>query len=307
MKCFSVLLALGIAGVACAQPSFSSEASTTMTGVQDTSNLWYGDATTGYGFSCSTNSGDPAYYINQIQLLPGSGWDSNLTFNIADYNGNAGHLGNGFSNNDYTLGTPMAQGTTYYWSNILHHDGAFSGAITPGIYSFDALFLGGTDSSMMNTLYDAQLQVEIVPKVDVTVTPSYDQQTIAQGGTSTVSETVQNNMANRTFVTTTWFITAMSQGPDNLSGNFVGNWFDQSIAPGGSLTGQHSTWTAAANQTVGTYTGDTGIVGGLYNGDQLWFGNPGNTSINVVAAPEPASMVALGLGVLAVIRRRRKA
>src|SRR5579864_2424945 len=101
-----------------------------MTGVQDTSNMWNGLATTGYGFNCTTSSTDPAYYINQINLVPSASWDSNLTFNLADYGGNAGHLGNGFASNDYTLGTPMAQGQTYYWTNVAHHDGAFDGSIT---------------------------------------------------------------------------------------------------------------------------------------------------------------------------------
>lgn len=306
MKSFVLILGMGCVALASAQPQFGQDSSHIMTGVQDTSNLWNGVATTGYGFNVTTNASDPAYYINNIELVPGAGWNSNLTFNIADYNG-SGTLGNGFSNNDYTLGTPLKQGTTYYWSNVLAHYGAFDSSIATGIYSFDAVFQGGLNSTATNTLFDAQLQVEIVKKVDVSVTPSYDQQTIGQGGTSTVSETVKNNMANRTFVSTTWFITGMGDGSGNsLSGNFVGNWFDQSIAPGDSLTGQHSTWTAAGNQAPGTYTGDTGIVGGLYNGDQLFFGNPSNTTI-YVAAPEPAAMALLGMGAMAVIRRRRRA
>ncbi len=274
---------------------------TTLSGVQDTSNMLNGSTT--FGFSLTTNSIDPTTYINEISYVGDSSFDSNVTFNVADYGGNVGHLGNGFSNNDYTLGTALGSNQTYYWSDVFHHDGAFSSAIAPGSYHFDALFKGGADASATDTLFDIPLTVEIVPNIDVTETESQDVTVINQGGTATVSSTITNHM-NRNFVSTTWYTEFINNGTDGLAFNFVGDWFDQTVAPGDSRTDFNTTQTADINASLGMYSGNTGVVGGLYNGDNFYFGSGVNTNIQVV--PEPASMLALaGFGFLVVRRRKR--
>jgi hypothetical protein len=197
----------------------------------------------------------------------------------------------------------MGIGQTYYWSDVLNHNGAFSSVIPTGTYSFDASFLGGTSASATNTLYSKTFQVEIVNKIDATVGISYDTSVISPGGTSTVSATLHNNMA-RDFVSSTWFLTGQSSGSDQLSWNFVGDWFDKTVVGGGSRTDLHSTHTAAADQPSGTYTGSNGIVGGLYNGDQFYFGTDSNTNILVV--PEPSSVAVLLIGAIGIFCRRRR-
>jgi len=254
---------------------------------------------TGYGFYLTTNSSDPTYYINNISIVGDSNFDPNITFNIADYQGQSGHLGNGFANNDYTLGTALASDTTYYWSDVLHRD-QFSTSIANGVYHFDAVFKGGTDAQAMGTLFDMPLTLEVVDGIDATVTESQDVQTIAPGDTVTVSSTVHNHM-NRTLWTTTWYTTGLGSDTGSLDFNFVGDWFDKQIAAGDQRTDFNTTYTASAGTLPGLYTGETGVVGGLYDGDQFYFGGSGNTQVRVV--PEPASLLALG-GLL-LFRRKR--
>jgi len=290
---FSVLLPLGFVAAAHANP-FIDPYFTIKSGVQDSSNMWYSTAHTGYGFSCTTSASDPATYINAIQVIPGATWDAGLTFAVQS------QLANGFASNDYTLGTAMGIDRTYYWSNVVNHDGTFDATVAPGIYSFDIAFQGGFDSSALDTLYQGTFQVEVVNKIDATVTTSASPSTIGPGQQTHVSATLNNNMS-RDFWTSTWFV---SGGAGLQFDSFDGNWFDKQIGPGGSRTDAHSSWSALTSSTPGLNTMDCGVIGGLYDGDDFMFGAPGNTSITVT--PEPTSMAALGLGAIALLRRRRK-
>ena len=176
------------------------------------------------------------------------------------------------------------------------------GAAPVGLYSFDAVFTGGSSATDNSVVIDVPLELEIVNTINATVTTQLDTNSIGPGQTATVSATLQNNMTDRSFVTTTWFLTGEYNGPNSLSYNFVGNWFDQTIAPSESLSGQHLTWTDTPTVPPGTYVGTNGIVGGLYNGDNFYFaGN--STSINVTAVPEPMSLLGLALGAVALVRR----
>lgn len=291
---FSVLISLGLVGVAHADPSGSVNQSI-LSGVQDTSNLWFGWATTGYDFSFSTQPGDPDFYLNAIDVVGGPGWDPNITFNSVGPT-------IGSDTNAYTLGTALQADHSYFWDDLIRHDGAFDSTIAPGLYSFDVVFSGGSTPTSADILYTQSLQVEIVERVDASVSVSQDRSVINTGETVTVSAVLQNNMA-RDFVTTTWFVSGSTPG---LSLNFVGDWFNKTIAPGGSRSDLHSTWTALATDPAGVYHKTGGIVGGLYNGDNFLFASVGGDNVHITVVPEPGTMAALGLGALAVLRRRKK-
>ena len=78
------------------------------------------------------------------------------------------------------------------------------------------------------------------------------------------------------------------------------------IAPGTDRTDAHSRYRASATQAPGTYLSDFGVVGGLYDGDEHLIESLPKASLQVTAVPEPASMAALAIGGLALLRRRRK-
>lgn len=291
----SVLISLGLVGVAHADPSGSVNQSI-LSGVQDTSNLWIGWATTGYDFSFSTQPGDPDFYLNAIDVVGGPGWDPSITFNSV-----GSTIGSG--SNEYMLGTPLQADHSYFWEDLIRHDGAFDSAIAPGLYSFDVVFSGGSTPTSADILYTQSLQVEIVERIDAEVTVSQDLAVINTGETVTVSAILQNNMASRDFVTTTWFVSGTTPG---LGLNFVGDWFNKTIAPGGSRYDLHSTWTALATDAPGDYHKVGGVVGGLYNGDNFLFATTSGDNVHISVVPEPGTMAALGLGALAVLRRRKK-
>lgn len=292
-----------------ANPTVTAESSI-LSGVQDASNMWLASSTS-YGFVFSTSTGDPDFYLNSIGLSAATN-DSDGTPASFDPSANftigGPTLGNGFPSNSYTLGTPISGGQTFYWSNVFSHAMAFDAASAPvGLYDFNAIFTGGSSATDDSVVMDVPLQLEIVNKIDVTETSQVNPGSIGPGQTATVSATLQNNMADRNFVTTTWFWTQPANGSNVLApGPMIGNWFNQTIAPGTSLSGLHTAWTDSPTQPIGTYIGTTGIVGGLYNGDNFYFGDNNNTSITVAAVPEPMSLLGLGLGVVAFARRRRR-
>ncbi len=293
---FVILALISLAGVASAAPSIN-PFHTILSGVKDTSNMWYGFGHTGYDFFMVTQAADPTYYLNSISLVPGSTWNAGLTFDISN------SLGQGSS--AYTLGNALNSNQTYIWGSVANHSFAFNSSVPNGIYNFNLQFKGGTTSTSSDILLDQALQVEIVNGVNATEISVLDHSTILRGGTATSTVTLQNNMT-RDFVVTNTGISGNGNPNGFLSANFLGTWQGQSIAGGSSRTDLHSSWTASSTQATGVYSQDALIIGGLYNGDGFYFGTPGNTTINVV--PEPGSFLGLaGFGLLIGGLRRRKA
>lgn len=105
-------------------------------------------------------------------------------------------------------------------------------------------------------------------------------------------------------------VTGSDQLPLELNGNIKGadTAFNQAIndalALDGSYGGPLSTYTFDDNDPAGVYTCDHFAFGSLFApGDGAT--NPVEFEVEAQPVPEPASMVALGLGTLAFLRRRR--
>jgi hypothetical protein len=299
-KLYSLVVVTAFCGIANAgipKPTVTANC-TILSGVQDASNIW--QASTNFGFKISNQSGT-GIYLNQISLssattIQGSGTfdpTANLTLNLAN-----------ITDQGYSLGTMMNTGASFEFNNLFLHNGAFDAASAPvGIYSFNAIFKGGTSATDTKSVVSVGIKLEIINRLDAYATMTVNPDSILPGETATAYATLHNNMTDRNFVTSTW-------GIDDTGGmdyGWAGNWFNKTITPGGTLTDAHSTWTVPEGSASGTYRATTLVVGGLYNGDNYWFGSNGNTVVNVKSVPEPLTLLTLGAGfaVLAARRRRR--
>lgn len=296
------------AAAAHAAPSFST-GTPIQSAVIDTSNL--GGAATRFRVDLVHESADPDLYINSVNFLPGTGYDPNIGLELGLDAADPGNHPEGYQYNGgqyYVLGTAITGDSFFHFEEPVRHFGAVDPSVAPGIYNFNLTFRGGDSASADELLADLALQVEVIQKLDVDAVGFTNPDPIHAGQTTTVSLTLTNHMADRDFVSTTWYYgnngMEMPDGSHLENGNFVGDWFDKHVAPGQSRTDDHTTWDATAATPLGTYTGDMGVSGGLYNGDD--FSIPISPTVAVVAVPEPAtvSLVALSPAVLLVRRRR---
>lgn len=271
----------------------------TLSALIDTSNT--NGSGTGYDFLFSHSSGDPDTYINEVQLNPGASWDTDIDLFVADW---------GFSYNfgsSYAFGTAISGDQFWQIDNLVTRSGSIVD-VDPGLYGFSIDVLGGLDADARETLFSVDLELEVFNRIDLTVSGVATPDTIMAGQESTVMMTVRNDMSSRNFVSTTWYFQngGMRQGNDTLPFvGFVGNWFDQTIAPGQERTDAHTRWTANASTPLGKYDGAMGVFGGLYNGDEHVFAMNPAPSITVIV-PEPATMAALAVGAALMLRRRRQ-
>lgn len=265
--------------------------------VKDTSNMASSQST--YELNVFKDAADPDFYVNDITLTTGPGWDPDLDIYAASNFGGIFGTGGDF-------GTRLT-GTFFDIFQIGFRYGEVASSVANGIYNFTMQVLGGGSDTSMDILSSHDLQIEVVDGIALGVDGSVTHPEIVQGGTSTARMSVRNT-GSRDFITTTWYYAGggfeTSGGGSRLIGNFVGNWFDQTITPGNFRTDDHTTWTAAPDQPVGLYEGNFGVYGGYHMGDQHSF-RASATSINVVV-PEPGTLIVLGLGAVAALRRRNR-
>lgn len=271
-----------------------------LSALKDTSN--FSISTTQYGFSLANGALDPTLYINSIDLVPGVGYDANIGLSTPGV----------FSTNvgPYTLGDPIAPGAGMFLYDAVSRFGNVDPSVSNGIYDFNIQVKGGYDTSATDVLGDLAYQIRIANGVQVTITGiTATPNTISAGQTTVVGVTLTNNDPTETWVNTTWFVGAFSQGANTL--NFDSffptagwNWFNKSVAPGDSLTGDHSSYSADALTPLGAYSPNVGLVGGLYNGDSFWLNAPGDPLVTVTV-PEPTSLGFAAVSACLLLHRRR--
>jgi len=244
-------------------------------------------------------------FINSVDFVPGANWDSNIDIiNYGDYGFISGYDTVSGQNVTYQLGTELTASLNLFFS-IATRQGAVNSSVTPGVYDFNTVFKGGTSGSASDVLADLAFRLQVVPRLDVNVTTSFDRNVIWAGGPSAYATmTVTNNMSND-FVTTTWFYTSARNGSNFLMGTFLGDWWDEIIPGGQSLTDFHSKWDTQPSNPPGIYTGKLGVVGGLHQGDEHYLPAP-EFQLEVAAVPEPLSLAGLGGGLLALLAARRR-
>lgn len=239
---------------------------------------------------------DPDFYVNNVALTTGAGWDPDLdinsTFEFRGIFGNGGAFGT------------LLTGEFFDVFNLAFRSGTVASTVAEGVYDFTLEVQGGATDSSFDTLASFDLQLEVVNSINVVASGAVSDPEIFRGESSTASMTVTNN-GTRDFVSKTWYYSGDSfyNGTESLTGVFVGNWFDQYVSGGNSRTDNHTIWTASPTQAYDTYVGNYGVIGGLHLGDDHGF-RAGSPTITV-AVPEPGTLIVLGLGAVAALRRRR--
>lgn len=281
-------------------PTFNANRSI-LSGMKDLSSFG-GWGENNYGFNVNNNQGSDLY-INAINFLPDVNYDPNIGLYDSGYY-NAWGFG-GWTGNFYTLGTAIPSGAYLNIDKALTLTGPVDPNVVNGIYDFSLEILGGNDALASDVLATIPYQIRIADGIQVSLTASASPATIMPGQTTTISTTIHNDDLVETFVTTTWYISSVSNGVDNLqNGQFVGNWWNQSVAAGDTLTDDHSTWDATNATSNGNYVANLGIIGGLYAGD--WYLLPVSPDPLVEVVPEPASLSLLLIGSAAMLVRRRQ-
>ena len=297
----STFFVLAIACACGALAQFSQNNGDTHTEMRDKSNVRIDG--TNWGITLQTSASAAPLFINSMSITPGAGYDNNIGMQTQV----GGFNFNGSSNGFYTFGDAITGDNFWNFSGAFHN-GAIDSSVSDGVYDFSLGIFGGANNTTTDLLASYALHVDVIQKIDITTTFTANPNTILEGGTGTeLSMTVTNNMTGKNFISSTWYVSGFGDGQGNYLpfDNFTGNWFNQVITPGNSHTDTHSTWHAALNTPIGLYTGDNGVVGGPHNGDFYFMNTDQNAEVTVLV-PEPASFAVLGVGVLALIRRRRK-
>lgn len=292
---------------AIAQDSFVLSNGNLRSGVLDSTTMeWTGS---NYGVLVTHDSADPDLFINSVTITGGTIWNPLIDFGV-----NLSYLGftnGGFLQGNYTLGTAIGDDVSWTFDALAQRTGTINSDVAPGTYDFSVQMVGGHSSSATDILATFGLEIEVVSSITASVTASTSPGSVGWGESTDVSATM-TNLGARNIVTSTWYVAGFGLGGPGASSDdqlildsFQGNWFDQNIAGGASRTDLHSRWTSAVTNTPGTYSGNIGVIGGLYSGDvHAWRANP---DVTVQVVPEPVSMIGLAAGVSMLARRRRTA
>lgn len=294
----SFMLAMAAASASFAALSITPDY-TILSGVLDDSNL-DGTATRYRGY-LDYDGADGDMYINSVNFVPGVGFDSNINFTVE-----TSELST--YSTPYTLGTAISGPAFFSLSQVVYRYGAIDSSVAPGIYNFSVEFRGGSSSSADDVLANWELQLDVIESIDASAGGSASPSVIGYGDGTDVSVTLTNHM-NRSLFTTTWYYSngGMVNGPDSLTGTFIGSWFDREILPGQDLTDGHTHWVAdSPSLAPGNYVGTLGVNAGVYPGDEHSIAALSPQPV-VELIPEPASLGSvLAATALMTVGRRRK-
>lgn len=278
---FVILPSLATLCVGLASPSIVRFDGPIRSGVKQANGL--GGIRTAFSYSCTTPASGSPIYINEISLVPGTPWNSGLTFRVAQRGSTVGQLGFETPQNDYTLGQPLKAGYKYLWERVVDHSGIFPGNIAPGIYNFALVWKGGGSPSARDVLFIDNLAVEIVEKIDVVSSTIHEKTSIGQADSTLISLKLTNTSGNRGLVLGNSLHWQATNSPDTLIRTWEQNFGKATMSPGESRQGSIYRLSSSAIQKGGTYRGGVGVAVGLYKGDGYTVFSPTSVSVSAPA------------------------
>lgn len=296
-----IMAAAALTSAAFAQASFSTFGGDTRSAMYDVSSIWFSYQRYEVGFHLG--AGDGPLFINSIQLTGLSSWDAGITaYSPVGSFGYHGSVNGSYTNDTYTMGTALSgdYDISFDAANLMN---SVDPSVSLGLHEFNVSIIGGTSETATDVLYTKDYKVDVLDRLDLNVTATATPSTISRGGTTMVSVDVTNPMANQDFLINTWYVSAFSNGTDYLNfDSFEGTWWGTTVAAGQTVSGNHSKWSARADQVAGLYNGNVGMVGGKYADDWHYY----RATPKVTVVPEPATLAGLGLGLAFAIRRRKR-
>lgn len=247
---------------------------------------------TGSNYNCifTKDATDPDVFVNGISLTVGPGWDANLDVLASSSFG------------DFAFGTPIS-GSQNRYVYLAGRNGSVDSSVPLGQYQFNTKVLGGDDANAQNILADFDWVIDVKNSFNLSLSAVVSLAFVNPGQTTDVTATVTNN-ESEAILLNSWYIKsgANSAYPTVPWGFHFNPGWGITMNPGVTETRLHHYFTPDAATPMQTYNVYGGVIGGYYEGDAHWQGWTQPPQFTVV--PEPVTLVALGIGILALGRRR---
>ena len=238
-------------------------------------------------------------YINSLSLSGGTFGSSGLSLEanggyFQQYDSGSNLVGGAY----YYFGTPLAAGYSYDSLGVFNGLFGFSGPGVAGTYTGTVDVLGGSSSSASDLLATVSFTVEVVSGFGLAITYPTNNFTVGIGQTAMLQNRVVNSSSRNFLVNSRYF--SYSTAPSGFTINFEN--YPSSFAANSDVTVDSLSFTGVSSGPQ--WTGiDNGVFGGYYSDDLNDITGGGAFTVNPV--PEPATLTILGLGGLALVRRRR--
>lgn len=239
------------------------------------------------------------FYINAINVVGGGSWDPGFQvyFNGSYFDNNS------FTSGSYSLGDVISGTQNWFFGGFFGgmFGLSFNAPVALGTYSSTFEILGGATNSDMNVLHSFTETIEVVDFGLGLSTPDTDVD-LAPGGSTVIRHNLQNN-GSRSFLLSSRYMSWSMSGYDQFDFDFSDG-YPTVIDPADNLTNVNHLDVTAHPDFANEFTFRSGIIGGYYGDDAVWL-EVGTHTLRPV--PEPATLIALGMGALTLARRRRKA
>lgn len=241
-------------------------------------------------------------FINSIALSGGTFGSSGLALQSTGgyfdrFDGSGSYDSSAF----YSFGTALASGYSYYSLGAFGGLIGFSGTGVTGTYTGTVDVFGGSSSSANDVLATVNFTIEIVSSYGVSVSYPTNDFTVGPSQTATLQNRVVNSSSREFKVNSRYY--SYFNAPSGFTIDFDPS-YPSSFAANSDVTVDSLKFTGGTGGPQWTGA-DNGISGGYFSDDINSL--PGGGQFTVTPVPEPTTMAALGLGLVALARRRRQA